>query len=287
MSTHGFIKPIVVGVEDGQSAALTYALRDAELLGADLTIVHAFSIAVPMGGEYLTNSVDDSMETSGRVLLGEAVAQAHKFIAATGSSMGVESVLECGTPSRVLEEQTSKARELVIGPADAPWYERAFTGNTSKHLLHHATCPVVIVPESWRESADRERPIVVTVDGDSEAQGPLGYAFDMASKRGVDLQVLHIVPVATTAFDIEAHRANVAEVVAGWCENYPDVQVTPWFSSGVTDQECIRATSRAALVVVGRPHTQTRPFALTRSTAVAILKAADCPVAVIPTQYNG
>jgi nucleotide-binding universal stress UspA family protein len=39
--------------------------------------------------------------------------------------------------------------------------------------------------------------------------------------------------------------------------------------------------------VVGRPHGRRLPFSLMRPVAVAVIKEAKCPVAVVPPDYDG
>ena len=91
--------------------------------------------------------------------------------------------------------------------------------------------------------------------------------------------------MATTWEDFEDHRANVAEIVAGWQELFPGVRVQRSSTSGDPVETCIAATGGASLVVIGRPRGHTTPFALARPLAVQVLRKALCPVAIVPLDY--
>jgi nucleotide-binding universal stress UspA family protein len=150
----------------------------------------------------------------------------------------------------------------------------------------HAPCPVVIVPEvAYPKSMEGE--VVVTIDGDSSADGPLRFAFEQASARDGVLHVLHAVPPATMLSDIADLRANMSEVLAGWRDKFPDVAVMDAFAVGDPRDVVARATNGAELVVVGRPHGRVMPFAISRPLATAVVRRASCPVAVVPADYQG
>jgi nucleotide-binding universal stress UspA family protein len=55
---------------------------------------------------------------------------------------------------------------------------------------------------------------------------------------------------------------------------------------GEVDATCIGATKLANLVVVGRPHGHGVPLSISRPVAVAVIKEANCPVAVVPSDYS-
>ncbi len=78
------------------------------------------------------------------------------------------------------------------------------------------------------------------------------YAFEQASDRGHEQHILHATPPATLAADAEAIRANIAEVVAGWAETYPDVRVIRAFIVDGAEEAIAAASEHAELVVVGR-----------------------------------
>ncbi|MEO6470166.1 MAG: universal stress protein, partial [Aeromicrobium sp.] len=141
-------------------------------------------------------------------------------------------------------------------------------------------------PDHWSPHHKLRGGIVVTVDGATDARGPLTFAFEAADRRREELHVLHVVPPATSEADEEEHRLNIAEVLSGWADDFPSVKVFRSLVFGQTDEACIGATSLANLVVVGRPHGISLPFSLVRPVAVSVIKEANCPVAVIPPNYG-
>lgn len=282
MESNRLIRPIVVGVENKQLAALRYALGEAALKGCGVRIVHAYSMST-VGPALLGDDIMDASAADAYAILDSA----RDFVASQNTKVPVEYVVEFGAPTQVLQAASLTARSLVLGPENASWYERILAGEVGSWLATRAECPVVVIPENWHEHEVRRGGIVVTVDGATDAHGPLTYAFAAADRRNQELHVLHVVPPATSEQDEEELRLNIAEVLAGWADKYPTVSVFRSLVFGNTDEACIRSTSLANLVVVGRPHGHNLPFSLLRPVAVSVIKEANCPVAVVPTNYDG
>jgi len=282
METMRLRRPIVVGVEDKQQAALRYALNEAQSLGCGVRVVHAYSITTT-GSAMLS---DDVMDASAEAAFA-VVDAAREFIESEDTSVPVEYAVEFGAPTHVLQGESQNARAVILGPENSSWYERILAGEVGSWLSRHAQCPVVVVPEYWYQHQVRRGGIVVTVDGATDAHGPLTFAFAAADRLSQELHVLHVVPPATSVGDEEEHRMNIAQVLAGWADKYPTVRVFRSLVFGEADEVCIGSTSLANLVVVGRPHGQNLPFALVRPVAVSVIKEANCPVAVVPPNYDG
>jgi nucleotide-binding universal stress UspA family protein len=274
--------PIVVGVEDKQQAALRYALSEARSLGCGVRVVHAYSL-LTTGSALLGGELLDASTESAYALLDVT----RDYIKSQDIDVPVEYVVEFGAPTQVLENEARTARALVLGPEHATWYERILAGEVGSWLASRAVCPVIVVPEGWNPDEVRSGGIVVTVDGATDAHGPLTFAFAVADRRGESLDVLHVVPPATSPADEQDHRLNIAEVLAGWADRFPTVRVVRSLVFGQPDEACIRSTSMADLVVVGRPHGRDLPFSLVRPVAVSVIKEANCPVAVVPPNYDG
>jgi nucleotide-binding universal stress UspA family protein len=83
------------------------------------------------------------------------------------------------------------------------------------------------------------------------------------------------------------HDHAVVAALRPWCEKFPEVAVAETVVEGRAADELVRATSGAALAVVGR---RTREARLGThglgthigSVAHAVLHHAECPVAVVP-----
>lgn len=283
MTTSSASRPIVVAVESQQHGAIRYALDEAGKQHCDVRIVHAYAIpATGVGVLYGNDLVSASEKDADEVLDG-----AREFIESQATGVKADYSAQIGAPTRVLQDEALHARAIVLGPDALAWYDRLLVGEVGSWLITHADCPVLVVPEHWLPRDVRREGIVVTIDGATDAHGPLSLAFAAADRSNEYLHVVHVVPPATSENDEEEHRLNMAEVIAGWSEKYPSVRVRRSLLFGEVDEACISATRLANLVVAGRPRRHGLPFSLLRPVAASIIKEADCPVAVVPSNYDG
>jgi nucleotide-binding universal stress UspA family protein len=143
--------PVVLGVGDvlEDSSAVEFAFREAESLGRPLHAVHAWQ-APPRGHRHGRDGRESSrtQETRAASALSEALREA----AAEHGQVQVRRSVSEGPARTVLREASSGASLLVVG---AP-RRRGPTGHgpaglqlghTAHSLLHHAGCPVAVVPE--------------------------------------------------------------------------------------------------------------------------------------------
>jgi nucleotide-binding universal stress UspA family protein len=243
------IKPVVVGIGDKQPSALRFAVREARSSGSPLRVVHSVGMPAQAAEFYLGASVSmlDELRKDGQSVLDGA----RHHIEELDPTLAVEYVLTELAPLEALEREASRARVLVVGADDVPWFDRLLRTKIAGYLARNAPCPVVVVPELEFPSGPGGE-VVLTLDGDTSATGPLRMAFQEADARDCLLHVLHATPPGTLRADADASRANVAEVV-----------------------------------IVGRPHNHGMPLSLTRPLAMKILSTAQCPVAVVPADYQG
>jgi hypothetical protein len=96
--------------------------------------------------------------------------------------------------------------------------------------------------------------------------------------------VLHVVAEDLKQKELEASRVGVAEVLAGWREDFPDVVVT---TRVVPDDEVVSAAARASeqseLLVVGRPR---RSLLAIRAATPRLEREVHCPLAVVDGKYG-
>ncbi len=272
--------PVVVGVVDDQPAVVRYAVAEAERLGRSLRVVHCWTVP-SLGAEFVVAS---DTTTVLRTDAQRVLHLARAIVSETALEAHTEFVVEYGPPDTVLVEEGRSAAVLVIGSDDLPWFERFLVGELSSHLARAAACPVVVVPEEG-STGGGDGGVVVTIDGETSAAGPLRYGFEQADARQEPLHVLHAAPGGTLDLDLPRYRANLAEVVAGWQEQFPGVEVVRSTTAGRASEACIKVSTRASLVVMGRHHGHS-PFALVRPIARAVLREAQCPVAVVPLDYG-
>lgn len=276
------IKPVVVGIVDKQPTALRFAMREAIRTGAPLRVVHAVSMPVPVAEFYVGVDPLSEARDGGQKVLDDA----RHFIEQEPETPPVSYVLATEPVIEALQRESAAARVLILGADDVAWYDRMLGGAVAAHMIRQAACVVVVVPEvSYPPTAIGG--VVVTLDGDTSAAGPLGFAFEHADSHDLTLHVLHAAPPATLTSDVEDIRVNIGAILAGWSESFPDVRVIPTYIFDTPEQAIVDATERAELVVVGRPRNRSIAFALARPIATQVLRRAQCPVAVVPADYQG
>ncbi|MFF8594581.1 universal stress protein [Streptomyces sp. NPDC015220] len=137
---------VVVGVEDGESSgtAVDYAVREAHLRRCRLVAVHAWS--APSGAFTTPQAPSWQLEAHRRPpaqVLDDALRRpAERYRDATVSRRLIEE------PARpALLEAASTADLLVVGTRRRLGHPGLQLGLINHALLHHAPCPVAVVPQ--------------------------------------------------------------------------------------------------------------------------------------------
>lgn len=144
------IKSIVVGVDrsDGSRAALRFALDEAKAHGAELTVIHAWEVAVPympiVGAPVFTIGGLPELER-GVAAASENVVD--ELVDALGDTGGVSVHRRTvrGNPATVLLDAATDADLLVVGSRGHGGFTGLLLGSVSGQCAHHARCPVAIV----------------------------------------------------------------------------------------------------------------------------------------------
>lgn len=259
-------RPVVVGV-DGSPPSVRAALwAGAEAARAGLPL-HL----VLVDGTRADHSVD------------ELTGRCRKAI----PGLNVTGEVAAGHPAAELVRRSAQAQLVIVGSRGHGAFREALLGSTSTSLAAHARCPVVVVRGEPRTAG----PVVVGVDDSPGSRAALEHAFDHAARRRAELIAVQALPDAHFTAEVYPTpdpreirtRADLylAEQLAGWCADYPDVPV----HRDVANQHPVTALCRAAesaqLLVVG--HRGRGGFAglLLGSVAHGVLHHAPCPVAVV------
>jgi nucleotide-binding universal stress UspA family protein len=137
---------IVVGVDgsDGSNRALTWAVTEARLRGALLTVVHAWHPPYVAGGYPLVPAIYDVEihEKAAQQLLDVAV----DAIDTTGLTAGVAGQLFEGGAANALLAASKDADLVVVGARGVGGFLGLLIGSVSMQVTHHASCAVVVVP---------------------------------------------------------------------------------------------------------------------------------------------
>lgn len=275
-------KPVVVGVVDKQPTVLKVAIAEARSTDSPLVVVHAVGSPAQVADFYGGLELQIELRKSGQALLD----QIRQMMQEEASDVQVDYVLSLELPVPALRNASSDARLVVVGSDDVPWFDRILRSETAGHLARHAACPVMAVPE-LRFAEQYEGDVVLTLDGETSAQGPIRFAFEQASRRGASLHVLHVATPNSTAAAAGVIEPNLSELMAGWHDEFPDTRVFEVITSGDVASTIVHSTEQAGLVVVGRPHSNHVLRSVVQSIATKVLGDAHCPIAVVPPDYQG
>jgi nucleotide-binding universal stress UspA family protein len=135
---------IVVGVDgsDGSMLALRWSVAEAAFRDAELVLVNTWHFVY--AGD-LVVAAADAMEEASRQILEEA-----KTEATTLGATVADTVSACGGAAEALLDASKGADLLVVGSRGRGGFGALLLGSTSQQCVHHATCPVVVIPASWR-----------------------------------------------------------------------------------------------------------------------------------------
>lgn len=132
---------VVVGVDGSANSvrSLRWAADEARARGVALELVHAWTGMVsPIVGLPLVVPLDDLEKAAQHEL-----ARTAEAVDLTGLEV-VRHVVE-GTPAGVLVDRSRSAGVIVVGSRGRGGLTAVLLGSTSRHLLHHAAAPVVVV----------------------------------------------------------------------------------------------------------------------------------------------
>jgi nucleotide-binding universal stress UspA family protein len=270
---------IIVGVDDSAEAeaAAKWAVREAELRKDDVLLVHAYEVPL--------------LPSSGRAA---AIAQGRQErqdlldkVAATLAvppRMHLDQLIEIDSPESLLPRLSENAELTVLGQDHRALSGQMPLGHTASTVASMTRHPVVAVPRGWTAPVGDRRPIAVAIDGLHPSSSTLGFAFTEASLRQVPVVVVHSAPLSELAMGEQNTRLNLAEILAGWKADYPDIEVETFLLAGPPRDTVALTSADAQLLVVGVPYRGREFTRWIRSVARAVLDRATCPVAVIPQE---
>lgn len=139
---------IVVGVDGSDYAhrALTWAMKEAAIRQAPLTVlaVHAVAASAWTGNPIILPGDQDDVDTI-RNTVEEMVAKSAAEIGQPQPPSVTVRALD-GFPAHELIEASRNADLVVLGSRGAGGFTTLMIGSVSNQVVHHAHCPVVVVP---------------------------------------------------------------------------------------------------------------------------------------------
>lgn len=137
---------IVVGLDGSDHAhrALEWALKEAAAHHAPLTVLAIHEVAASAWtGSAITYAEDDPLVEKTRKAAEEAVAQASAQLAERPE---VTVKAASGVPAHALIDASRDADMVIVGSRGAGGFSRLVMGSVSNQVVHHAHCPVVVIP---------------------------------------------------------------------------------------------------------------------------------------------
>ncbi len=286
-----FAGRIVVGMDgsDGSLKAAQWAVGEARVRGRGITLAHAIipTTASSSFGVFVSPRLDliDDMRNG--------VVEALTRTAAELDCADVQVVVEIGTPSALLLTASDTAEFIVLGSRGRGGFKALLLGSVGSQVTSHANCPVIVMRGDPRTDANE---IIVGIDGSEHSLAALDFAFDEASRHGFKVIAVHAWDVPSFDLIITSegpvplpleHVADgevrlVAEILAGYTEQYPDVRVAEHLVRAPAVQALLNSSTNAVMIVLGTRGRNAAIGALLGSTSNGVLHKAKVPVAIIP-----
>jgi nucleotide-binding universal stress UspA family protein len=275
-------KPVIAALDPDRpdDAPLIAGAALARITGAPLIALAAY-LHDPITNAVSAGTVDEDLRD-------HALRALEARAGATGAGLLVR-----GGPSaaRVLHEAAAEldARLLVLGSTQRGPLGRVAPGSTGARLLHGASCPVAVVPGGVAADWMPERVGAGFVDVE-EGRGALRAAAALARAAGGALRVMTAVePLPAPAvppYGAGGHEAAMAaarrELDAAIAELGDDVHSSGEVVLAPAAEALVALSDDVDLLVCGSRGYGPLRAVLTGSVSHAVVRAAHCPVMVVP-----
>jgi nucleotide-binding universal stress UspA family protein len=283
------IKKILCPVDffPASDRAVKYAAGLARSYDASLHLLHVIAPLVTTAYEYPINTYDiiRSMETaSGREM---------KKLEAKLKAMGVDvrTEVRTGNIQDAIKRSiaTVKPDLIAMGTHGRRGVERWLMGSVTEWLMRHTPVPVITLSARGRLKQPVFKRILVTTDFSEGTNDALSYAFSIAQENDSRISLMHVVNDLAVEPPGRYRRPLVTGVqkqledlippeAANWCDI--DVRV----EEGLPYQVILSVLKREKpdLLVMNIHGKGMLDRALLGSTAERVVRAAECPVMLIP-----
>ncbi|HSF26795.1 MAG TPA: universal stress protein, partial [Actinomycetes bacterium] len=139
---------VVVGVDGSElsKAAVAFAMVEASRRGAALEAITAWNRVEALPPGLIAAGVVEAMPTTEEIALG--LSQTLAGWRERCPDVQVVQRVVVGHPGHVLTEASKSADLVVVGSRGLGNAASLLIGSTSRNVLHHAVCPVVVVPSA-------------------------------------------------------------------------------------------------------------------------------------------
>jgi nucleotide-binding universal stress UspA family protein len=280
---------IVVGVDGSaaSNAAVRWAAREAMMRGVPIELINVVAPTLASSAMAPNHTITQGEEDKARQILKEARQIVYE--SAAEKLPDIRSQRQYAGVVPTLVDASNDAQMVVVGSCGHA-FGRGMHGPVITGLLHHANCPVTIVPdpESAQQGID-DAPVLVGVDGSTASEAAAALAFDEASRRGAPLLALlawsdvGVFPVLD--MDWRTYRNQGAELLSerltGWQECYPDVKVHRRLVCDVPERWLLDESKNVQVVVLGSGGRGEYSGMHLGSVTSAVVRSARVPAIVV------
>jgi len=265
-------------------AAAGYAMGLAAIYEARVHLLHVIA-PIPMDAINVAE-ITESLEKKAAYDLNKLVQRAHR------ANVDADVEIHVGDAYDEIKSaiETRKPDLVVMGTHGRRGIERWFIGSTVEKLLRHSPIPLLTISASGkRVPVPRFRRILVTTDFSEGTSDALAYAFSVAQEYDARISLLHVVhdvAVDTTGTFRDSLLTGVEKALqdlvppeaADWCD------VDTRIETGVPYQVILKILEdeKIDLAVMNIHGKGLLDRALLGSTAERVVRAAPCPVLLIP-----
>lgn len=276
---------VVVGLDDSPEAtdALAWARRQA---GPDdrIVVARAWDVPVSLGYDFIVPVDADEVGQAVKQKLVDTVEE-------IGDDRLIPAVIRA-RPGPAIAGEAEMADVVVIGHR-GDGRIRLMIGSTTNYVVHHVSCPVVVV--RGRSSGPVHR-VVVGVDDDlHDGTSPSVRALRWAySVPGVEhISVVHAWEIPAIATGLygglplssdtleQAADGVIGRAIAAAGPSPAHVEIAPRAVQGSSSRALMTASSDAELVVVGSRGRGGLADMVVGSTSVALAAHSQSPVAIV------
>jgi len=285
------ITKILVPVDffPASDAAVNYAAGIAANYDASVHLLHVITPIAAGTYEYAIDTTEllKSMEETTMEEMNKLVARVKQAGAVAKAEVRVGDVYD--EIKRAIE--LMKPELVVMGTHGRRGVERWFMGSTTEKLLRHSPVPLVTINSTGEKSltAPRFKRILVTTDFSEGTTDALAYAFSVAQENESQVMLLHVLHDVSLDFS-EKYRAPLLTGVRRELDDMVPAEARNWCNivtrveTGVPYRVILRMVEdwKIDLLVMNIHGKGMLDRALLGSTAERVVRAASCPVMMIP-----
>lgn len=241
--------------------------------------------AAGVGASYAIPTADLLRGAASIAEAGVSLARRHR------AGLDVASVAVTGEPVATLVESSTFASMLVLGSRGRGTVRSKALGSVSASVSRHSMCPVTVCrPGSGLKV---KHGVLVGADATRESLPVIDFAFRQASLRSLPLTLLHChwdalaavgTPRVKTGAVLErgVDHLALAESIAGFREQYPDVHTTLNVVEGIASENLASIADKHDLVVIGRHPVDSLERRVTAAISTSVMERSHTNIAVVP-----